>query len=398
MNLKANQSTTYTKIDVDALIANIPLSSYYTKTQLDTMCSTVFDYCYSQSEADVLLNLKANQSTTYTKVDVDTLIADIPLSSYYTKTQLDTMFSTVFNYCYSQGEADVLLNLKQDILSNASAQTGMKTYPLLLNNTIKQLRFQNPLDVLEELDNRITVQLLNSHITYTSSLTFQDVDNLSLNTLQIKGGSSGIQIIDSNSNSLMDLDNTQISINKPLVCSSTGYFTENVTAPNLYSKTEIDTLIANNPGQQGPPGSTGPEGPQGATGAQGDPGTIDTNDFYTKTETDIELATKQNVTTELTNLLSIFTVGTDTIGVKNPNPSSTVASLDIDNGLIVRSFDNNHDSLKPFIYLCRGNQDGIDRHHRISGSTMSSNYAHLNRNYLLFQICDGLDNTGNTFG
>ena len=91
---------------------------------------------------------------------------------------------------------DTLLSNKQDNLSNASAQVGMKTYPLLLNNTIKQLGFENPLDVSEELDNRITVQLLNSHITYTSSLTFQDVNNLSLNTLQIKGGTSGIEIVD----------------------------------------------------------------------------------------------------------------------------------------------------------------------------------------------------------
>ena len=83
--LKANQSTTYNKTEVDTLIAGIPLNSYYTKTQLDTMFSTVFNYCYSQSEADVLLNLKANQSTTYTKTEVDTLIAGIPLSSYYTK-------------------------------------------------------------------------------------------------------------------------------------------------------------------------------------------------------------------------------------------------------------------------------------------------------------------------
>ena len=108
----------------------------------------------------------------------------------------------------------------------------------------------------------------------------------------------------------MDLDNTQISVNKPLVCSSTGYFTGHVTAPNLYTKTDVDTLIANNPG---PTGSTGPVGPQGATGAQGDTGpagpegdtgptgatgatgpqgpqgptrTHDTNNFYIKTETD----------------------------------------------------------------------------------------------------------------
>ena len=70
--------------------------------------------------------------------------------------------------------------------------------------TIKQLKFENPLDVSEELDNRITVRLLKSHTTYTSSLTFEDVNNLSLDTLQIKGGTSGIQVIDFNNKSLMD--------------------------------------------------------------------------------------------------------------------------------------------------------------------------------------------------
>ena len=133
---------------------------------------------------------------------------------------------------------------------------------------------------------------------------------LSLDTLQIKGGTSGIQIIDFNNNSLMDLDNTQISINKPLVCSSTRYFTGNVTASNLYNKTEIDSMIG----------------------------------------------LKQDVTTELLNLLSIFTIGTDSIGVKNPSPSTAIASLDIDNGLIVRSLDDNWNSEQPFIYLCRGNK------------------------------------------
>ena len=83
--------------------------------------------------------------------------------------------------------------------------------------------------------------------TYTTSLTFQDVAGTGVNTLQIKGGTSGIQVIDLNNNSLMDLDNTQISVNKPLVCSTTGNFTGNVTAPNLYSKTQVDTLIANIP-------------------------------------------------------------------------------------------------------------------------------------------------------
>ena len=51
-------------------------------------------------------------------------------------------------------------------------------------------------------------------------------------------------MIDFNNNALMDLDNTQVSVNKPLVCSSTGNFTGDVTASNLCNKTEADTLIA----------------------------------------------------------------------------------------------------------------------------------------------------------
>ena len=169
---------------------------------------------------------------------------------------------------YLQTAVDTLLSNKQDNLSNASGEAGMKTYPLLLNNTVKQLRFSSPLSISEELDNRITVHInesafgnvtrhtmsvnydthtdyLYARATFTSSLRFFDASATGVNTLQIKGGSSGIQIIDSNSNSLMDLDNTQVSVNQPLVCSSSGYFTGDITAPNSYNKTDVDTLIAN---------------------------------------------------------------------------------------------------------------------------------------------------------
>ena len=118
----------------------------------------------------------------------------------------------------------------------------------------------------------------------------------------------------------MDFDNTQVSVNKPLVCSSSGYFTGDVTASNSYNKTEVDTLIAN-------------------TG----------------------------MTTESTNSLSIPTVGTDTIGIKNTNPSTSIASLDVDNGLIVRSLADMWNNEQPLSYFCRGSRNAFGRHHRISG-------------------------------
>ena len=68
---------------------------------------------------------------------------------------------------------------------------------------------------------------------------------------------------------------------------------------NIYIKTEVDTIIANHPGPQGSPESPGPQGAAGAAGAD-----ADTSNFYTKTQVDSSLATKQN----LLNNGSNFTV------------------------------------------------------------------------------------------
>ena len=67
------------------------------------------------------LSSYATISTTYTQTEVDTLIANIPLSSYYTQTQLDTMFSTR----YSKTEVDTLLSSNQYSLLNASGEVGI---------------------------------------------------------------------------------------------------------------------------------------------------------------------------------------------------------------------------------------------------------------------------------
>ena len=70
-------------------------------------------------------------------------------------------------------------------------------------------------------------------------MNFQDVNNLSINTFQIKGGTSRIQIIGSTNYSLKDQDNTQVSVNQALGCSG------NVTAQNLNSKTQIGAWLTN---------------------------------------------------------------------------------------------------------------------------------------------------------
>lgn len=64
-----------------------------------------------------------------------------------------------------------------------------------------------------------------------------------MNTSQIKGGASGIQVIDYDNSSRMDLNSTKGSVVHPLVSSTIGSFTGTVTTPNSYSKTQADRLI-----------------------------------------------------------------------------------------------------------------------------------------------------------
>ena len=80
-------------------------------------------------------------------------------------------------------------------------------------------------------------------------------------------------MIDKDNLSLMFFDDDHITTYKPLVCN------EDVTAPNLYNKTEVNTLIANIPSSSS----------SGYTDAQ-----IDAL-FSTQTEVDTIVATKQNL-------------------------------------------------------------------------------------------------------
>ena len=106
---------------IDLKNANIELS-----VDLSSYATTATTY--TKTEVNNSLSLKSNQSTTYNKAEVDTLIANIPLSSYYTQTQLDTLFSTY----HLKTEVDTLLSSKQDSVSTASGEAGVKPF------TIKQ--------------------------------------------------------------------------------------------------------------------------------------------------------------------------------------------------------------------------------------------------------------------
>ena len=75
-------------------------------------------------------------------------------------------------------------------------------------------------------------------------LEFEDVNNLSLDTLSIIG-STNIAITDSSSNNLINMSATSINITPPLQCFSNVNITGTLTASNMYNKSQVDGLIAN---------------------------------------------------------------------------------------------------------------------------------------------------------
>ena len=107
----------------------------------------------------------------------------------------------------------------------------------------------------------------NKHTINTANINFSDINNLGINTLTIKGGQY-IRLINSLSNPLMDLDNSQISITPTLKSFSNLVVDGTATISNIYTKTEVNNLISSS---------------------------SNTNS-YTKTETDNLLNLKTNIT------------------------------------------------------------------------------------------------------
>ena len=80
--------------------------------------------------------------------------------------------------------------------------------------------------------------------TYTTVLQFQDVSNLGINTLSIIG-STNINIKNNTNVSLMDFSQYAVEVHPPFKTYSTITSVGNATFPNIYTKTEVDTLLSN---------------------------------------------------------------------------------------------------------------------------------------------------------
>jgi hypothetical protein len=116
-NTNSTDPVVYLKSEVDTLIADVSgadLTNYYTKPQADTLLST-----------------KANQATTYTKAQTDALLGGVTvdLSGYYTKTQIDGLVTPKANS--SDVTAALLLKANSsDVTTLLAANTDFVTTAL----------------------------------------------------------------------------------------------------------------------------------------------------------------------------------------------------------------------------------------------------------------------------
>ncbi|KAA6384201.1 MAG: hypothetical protein EZS28_020268, partial [Streblomastix strix] len=99
LNIKADNGVSYTKVEDDALLLlKADKSTTYTKGETNNLLNNKAEagVSYTKGETNNLLNNKANQSTTYTKTETDYLISqidvgDVDLTDYYNKTNTDEL-------------------------------------------------------------------------------------------------------------------------------------------------------------------------------------------------------------------------------------------------------------------------------------------------------------------
>ena len=131
LNLKANQNTTYTKTEInnihndDHYTITLIFDHFYSKGTVDNLVSA----SYSTTQINVFLNLKANLSLTYNRSQIDTwlsLKSDITIT--YNKTEVDDFLNLKANQgsIYSKIEVDDIANLKANLST---------TYTMLETNT-----------------------------------------------------------------------------------------------------------------------------------------------------------------------------------------------------------------------------------------------------------------------
>ena len=92
---KADKPITHTKSELDARIANLGDSALATLNTLKELATALNNDQNFPTSITNLIGTKANQSTTYTKAEVDNnLVLKATQSTTYTKTQIDNSWNT----------------------------------------------------------------------------------------------------------------------------------------------------------------------------------------------------------------------------------------------------------------------------------------------------------------
>ena len=84
---------------------------------------------YNQTEIDAISDeLSALILSTYTKTEVEALIYNINLVDYYTKTQVDTQLTDYTTITYSQGNYMTTLSITETLINNYATKAFIVAY------------------------------------------------------------------------------------------------------------------------------------------------------------------------------------------------------------------------------------------------------------------------------
>ena len=290
--LKADQATTYTKSEIDALNAGMYLKNevnnlldlklnssnilnYYNKTELDSMFANYYTRSYLDvvfGNIDNLLIDKANQSTTYTKNEIDALNAGM-----YWQYQVNDLF-------YNKTEIDNIIgNIASSSVENETPYySGTST---LVPDTIPLVSANGKIKPLIGADD---ITVIDNGTYSTIHASFHASSSGGVGEILVAGDGT-IKPIDVTGNISITSDVDNVTINVPYPQSEFNVVGESIISSNG----KLKTLITQSPLQISNDNTSVTIG-------------FDANDFayqtttYTKTETDNLLNDKADQATTYT--------------------------------------------------------------------------------------------------
>jgi len=231
LNDKSDKANTYTKTETDTQISNLVGSAPETLNTLNELAAALGNDENFSTTVSNQIGLKANQATTYTIAQTDTLLnAKRDVSSSYSITQTDNLLSAKANTAdhYTKTQTDALLTNKQDTLafyipaSGSSIANGLSVKgidtagPITLtdaNNTLT-LGLDNGILANDFEPSFLTIAPLQKSLnlgTGNFELKIDPTADLSINDISLSGNIVGV-----------NATSTSLTSNKNLTLGQTG--------------------------------------------------------------------------------------------------------------------------------------------------------------------------------